>query len=90
MRATRFMEKAELLAYRKKFGSRVRALRKARGYSQEAFAHECNIHRTYMGDVERGERNIALDNIVKIANALDIELSDLFLGITKSTKIRNR
>jgi transcriptional regulator with XRE-family HTH domain len=77
------MEKAELLAVRKQFGRRVRELRKTRGYSQEAFAHECDIHRTYMGDVERGERNIAIDNIVKIANALDIELSELFLGINK-------
>ncbi|WP_339859597.1 helix-turn-helix transcriptional regulator [Thalassospira alkalitolerans] len=77
------MEKAELHSFRKQFGKRVRELRKARGYSQEAFAHECDIHRTYMGDVERGERNIALDNIVKIANALDIELSELFLGISR-------
>jgi len=74
------MEKAELIAVRKRLGRRVRELRKARGYSQEAFAHECDIHRTYMGDVERGERNIAIDNIVKIANALDIKLSELFLG----------
>ena len=77
------MEKADLLSVRKRFGRRVRDLRKARGYSQEAFAHECSIHRTYMGDVERGERNIALDNIVKIANALDMELSELFVEVTK-------
>jgi transcriptional regulator with XRE-family HTH domain len=77
------MEKAELHSIRKQFGKRVRELRKARGYLQEASAHECDIHRTYMGDVERGERNIALDNIVKIANALNIELSELFLGIIR-------
>lgn len=75
------MEKAELHAIRKQFGNRVRELRKARGYSQESFAHECDIHRTYMGDVERGERNIALDNIVKISGALGIELSELFQEI---------
>lgn len=53
-------------------------LRKLRGYSQEAFAHECDIHRTYMGDVERGERNIALNNIVRIAYALGLTLDELF------------
>ena len=75
------MEKTDLHTVRKRFGQRVRELRKARGLSQEAFAHECEIHRTYMGDVERGQRNIAIDNIVRIAKALDIELSELFLGI---------
>lgn len=75
------MEKNELAKIRKKFGQRVRELRKASGYSQESFAHQCNIHRTYMGDVERGERNIALDNIVKIADTLDISLSKLFADI---------
>jgi transcriptional regulator with XRE-family HTH domain len=72
------MEKAELQKIRKKFGQRVRALRKAQGYSQEAFADECGLHRTYMGDVERGERNIALDNIAKIASALKMTISELF------------
>lgn len=78
MRITQPMEKAELLHIRKQFGKRVRALRKLRGYSQEAFAHECNIHRTYMGDVERGERNIAIDNIARIAAALGITIEELF------------
>lgn len=75
------MEKADLFAIRKQFGNRVRALRKARGYSQEAFAYECDLHRTYMGDVERGQRNIALDNIAKIAKALNVSLSELLEGI---------
>lgn len=75
------MEKAELIKIRKQFGKRVRELRKTRGYSQEAFAYECNIHRTYMGDVERGERNIALDNIAKIANSLGISISELMSGV---------
>jgi len=76
------MKKADSNDIRKQFGKRVRELRKARGYSQEAFAHECEIHRTYIGDVERGERNIALDNITKIAATLGIELSELFDGIS--------
>lgn len=61
-----------------RFGQRVRDLRTARGFSQEAFAHESGINRTYVGDVERGERNIALDNISKIAAALDVSLAELF------------
>jgi transcriptional regulator with XRE-family HTH domain len=76
------MKKADSNDIRKQFGKRVRELRKARGYSQEAFALECEIHRTYIGDVERGERNIALDNITKIAATLGIELSELFDGIS--------
>lgn len=78
------MEKAELQRIRKLLGKRIRELRKARGFSQETFAHECGIHRTYMGDVERGERNIALDNLVKIADALNLELTELFQGITSN------
>jgi transcriptional regulator with XRE-family HTH domain len=75
------MEKAELLKIRKALGERIRLLRKQRGYSQEEFAHECEIHRTYMGDVERGERNIALDNMTKISKTLGIQLSELFAGV---------
>lgn len=66
---------------RKLFGERVRSLRKAKGFSQEEFAHECELHRTYMGDVERGERNISVDNIAQIADALKITISELFNGI---------
>ncbi len=46
-----------------RFGERVRGLRKAQGYSQEAFAVACELDRTYMGGIERGERNLALRNI---------------------------
>ena len=56
-------------------------MRKAKGYSQEEFAHECDLHRTYMGDVERGERNISIDNIARIAAALGVTASDLLAGI---------
>lgn len=76
------MEHIEIEQFRKKFGSRIRKLRKDRGYSQEDFAHECELHRTYMGGVERGERNISLENIYKIAKALDIQLSELFAELS--------
>ncbi len=60
------------------FGRRVRDLRKARGYSQESFAVESGLDRSYYGGVERGERNVSLDNIAAIARALDVPISDLF------------
>lgn len=62
----------------KKFGNRVRELRKLKGLSQEALALECDLDRTYIGGVERGERNISLLNIHKIAHALKIGTKELF------------
>lgn len=61
-----------------KFGKRVRELRKKEGLSQEELAHKANLHRTYIGMIERAEKNITLSNIAKIANALDTSLSKLF------------
>ncbi|MDA1163665.1 MAG: helix-turn-helix transcriptional regulator [Planctomycetota bacterium] len=61
-----------------RFGQKVRELRQAKGLSQEAFAAECELDRTYMGGIERGERNVALRNIEVIANSLGITLSELF------------
>jgi transcriptional regulator with XRE-family HTH domain len=75
------METARLKRVRKALGERVKTLRKAKGFSQENFADECGLHRTYVGDIERGERNISIDNIVKIAFSLNIPISDLFSGI---------
>jgi transcriptional regulator with XRE-family HTH domain len=61
-----------------KFGNRVRILRKEKGLSQEALADRCGIHRTYIGGIERGERNVSLENIEKIAKALGVSISSLF------------
>lgn len=58
-------------------GRVIRAARTDLGYSQESFALAAGIHRTYMGDVERGERNISLKNLVRISNTLGIPLSRL-------------
>lgn len=55
----------------------IRDKRKEMGYSQEAFASQCGVHRTYMGAVERGERNISLMNIIRIAAALKLQPSEL-------------
>jgi len=63
---------------KKIFGARVRALRTEKGWSQEYFAFECGLHRTYIGAVERGKRNISLENIKKIANTFRIDIAELF------------
>lgn len=65
----------------KRFGARVRELRKNEGYSQESFADECGLDRTYMGGIERGERNVALRNIERIAEALGISIAELMRDI---------
>jgi transcriptional regulator with XRE-family HTH domain len=61
-----------------KFGNRVKKLRKNKGWSQEEFADECGLHRTYIGAIERGERNVSLNNIHAIAKALGISVKELF------------
>lgn len=60
------------------FGNRIRYLRKARGLSQENLAHLSGLDRSYMGGVERGERNISINNIKKISLALNLEIVELF------------
>lgn len=62
----------------KPFGARVRTLREQLGLSQEALAAKAGIHRTYMGGVERGERNICLKNVFRLAAALGVPPRDLF------------
>lgn len=62
----------------KKLGSVIRERRRASGISQEAFATEVGIHRTYIGAVERGERNVSLANILRIARALHVSAAQLF------------
>ena len=60
------------------FGGRVRKFRKEKGLSQEQLAFKANLHRTYIGRIERAEKNITLINIEKIANALEVEILQLF------------
>lgn len=66
-----------------KLGRAVRRLRKDAGYSQESFADAVGVHRTYMGAVERGEVNISLTNIERIANSLDLTAGTLLLEAEK-------
>ncbi|MDD3170906.1 MAG: helix-turn-helix transcriptional regulator [Bacilli bacterium] len=60
------------------FGLRVRQLRNSKGYSQEVLGYETGLHRTYIGHIERAEKNITLKNIEKIAKSLDVDIKDLF------------
>jgi transcriptional regulator with XRE-family HTH domain len=64
-----------------KLGKRIRQLRKAKGFSQESFAAEAGLDRTYMGGIERGERNIAALNLIRIAKCLKIEVGELFPAV---------
>lgn len=61
----------------KDLGDIIREWREGRGFSQEGFAAECGIHRTYMGGIERGERNVALKNIRRIAEGMEMKPSEL-------------
>ncbi|MCL4164497.1 UNVERIFIED_CONTAM: hypothetical protein GTU68_027298 [Idotea baltica] len=60
-----------------KFGERVREIRKEKGLSQEELAHKADLHRTYIGMIERAEKNITLLNIEKIANALEVSIKTI-------------
>jgi transcriptional regulator with XRE-family HTH domain len=62
----------------RQFGDRVRSLRHLKGLSQEALANACDLDRSYIGGVERGERNISLVNIHIIAKALGVPAKELF------------
>lgn len=62
----------------KTFGSKVRCLRREKGISQEELAQLSCLDRSYIGSVERGERNISLSNIEKIAKALNVNIQELF------------
>lgn len=60
------------------FGQRIRQLRKVRGLTQERLANKAGLHYTYVGAVERGEKNISLINIKNLARALEVEVCELF------------
>lgn len=63
---------------RRQFGDRIRNLRKTVGLSQEELGFKADLHRTYVGSIERGEQNVSLDNIGKLAKVLKVSLKDLF------------
>lgn len=68
-------------AIQKALGSRIRDLRTKRKWSQEEFADHCGIHRSHMGEIERGETNLTLSTLLVISKQLDTTVSALFKGI---------
>lgn len=62
----------------KEFGLKVQQRRKELGISQEELAYRAGVHRTYIGMIERAERNITLSNLKRLADALQVEIKDLF------------
>ena len=73
---------------RLRFGKVVREIRKERGYSQEKLAMEAGLDRTYIGGLERGERNVSLINIEKLSLALKIPISNLFNRVSSGSHSR--
>lgn len=62
-------------------GRKIRQLRIEKGYSQESFADACRLHRTYMGSLERGERNLTLKTLMTVAHALGMTVAELLAEI---------
>lgn len=65
------------LTGRSRFAANVRLHRLEQGMSQEALAEAADLHRTYVGSIERGERNVSIDNMERIAHALNLDVVDL-------------
>ena len=62
---------------RRLFAKRLRQIRQIKGLSQEALADLAGLHRTYIGSVERSERNVSIDNMERLANALEVDIAEL-------------
>jgi transcriptional regulator with XRE-family HTH domain len=78
------MEDKEVL---KLVGARIRALRKEKGLSQESLGEKGGFHFSYIGQIERGEKNVSLLNIARIADALDVNLIQLFAYVNEKIKV---
>jgi transcriptional regulator with XRE-family HTH domain len=75
-----------MLPLRVRFGRAVRRMRSRQGYSQEAFAARIGVHRTFIGSVERGETNISLANIARVAKGLGVTLAELFIEVERESR----
>jgi transcriptional regulator with XRE-family HTH domain len=76
-------KRARVESARARLAVHLRALRAARGLSQEALAELAELHRTYVGSIERRERNVSLDNVERLAAALQVDICDLLLPASK-------
>lgn len=76
--------KSEILS---RYGQVIRSIRLEKNISQETLADLSGLHRTYMSDVELGKRNVSLENIDRIANALNISISEIFKRIESEDKL---
>lgn len=74
------MKKQSNMNARRVFAARMKERRVELGLSQEKLAELTELHRTYVGSVERGERNVSIDNMERIAEALDLSVGDFFGG----------
>ena len=72
------------LELQRRLGGRVRELRQRQGWSQEELADFCGLHRTYVGSVERGERNVTISSLDTLAQALGVKISDVVKGLESS------
>lgn len=72
------MRKQSSTDARRTFATRMKERRTELGMSQEKLAESTGLHRTYVGSVERGERNVSIDNMERIAEALDVSLGEFF------------
>ena len=71
----------KIAKYRKVLGDNIRAYRNSLKWSQEKLAEKADLHRNYIGDIERGEENVSVDALMRIASALKVQLTDLVRGI---------
>ncbi len=69
-----------------KIGKKIREIRKAKGYSQENFAAQAQLGRTYMGRIERGEQNMSIQTLIQIAVTLQVEISELTPSLNELDK----
>jgi transcriptional regulator with XRE-family HTH domain len=77
------MSSPEKPAWRVEFGKRIRTARKDIGWTQEQLADESGLHPTYVGDAERGERNVGLDNVLRLAKSLKVNPGQLLDGLER-------
>jgi transcriptional regulator with XRE-family HTH domain len=83
------VEKPNQTNIRQRFGLAIKKRRYELGISQEELSFRCGLHRTYVSDIERGSRNPSLENIEKLAKALDISLSVLFTNYEIESELKN-